>query len=125
MRILLVGNHWTPGPGGAEAMLVLTADLLRRAGHDVVPLALAEEGTLPTPVADLLPRSAKDAARTRLGEAGAGGGSGGGGVGRRVVPGRGAGGQGRRTTAPTGRRARTPRLRGPDPGRAGCPAPVP
>ena len=71
--MLLVGNHWTPGPGGAEAMLVLTADLLGRAGHDVVPLALAEEGTLPTPVADLLPRSATDAARTRPGEAWAGG----------------------------------------------------
>jgi glycosyltransferase involved in cell wall biosynthesis len=72
VRILLVGNHWTPGPGGAEAMLVLTADLLRRAGHDVVPLALAEEGTLPTPAADLLPRSGKDAARTKPGEAWAG-----------------------------------------------------
>ena len=72
MRILLVGNHWTPGPAGAEAMLVLTAELLGRAGHDVVPLALAEQGTLPTPVADLLPRSAKDAARTRPGEAWAG-----------------------------------------------------
>ncbi len=36
MRILLVGNHWTDGPGGAETMLVLTADLLRRAGHEVM-----------------------------------------------------------------------------------------
>ena len=56
MRVLLVGNHWTPGPGGAETMLVLTADLLRREGLDVVPLALAEKNTLPTPAADLLPR---------------------------------------------------------------------
>jgi hypothetical protein len=37
MRILLVGNHWTDGPGGAETMLLLTAELLRRAGHEVVP----------------------------------------------------------------------------------------
>jgi glycosyltransferase involved in cell wall biosynthesis len=55
VRVLLVGNHWTPGPGGAETMLVLTADLLREAGHEVVPLALAEETTLPTPARDLLP----------------------------------------------------------------------
>jgi glycosyltransferase involved in cell wall biosynthesis len=53
-------------------MLVLTADLLREAGHDVVPLALAEEATLPTPAADLLPRSAKESARTSMGEAWAG-----------------------------------------------------
>ena len=69
MRVLLVGNHWTAGPGGAETVLVLTADLLRAAGHDVLPLALAEDATLPTPLADLLPRSAKDAARTAVGEA--------------------------------------------------------
>jgi glycosyltransferase involved in cell wall biosynthesis len=69
VRVLLVGNHWTAGPGGAETVLVLTADLLRAAGHEVLPLALAEDATLPTPLADLLPRSAKDAARTAVGEA--------------------------------------------------------
>ena len=58
MRILLVGNHWTEGPGGAETMLVLTADLLRAAGHEVVPFAVAEERTLPTPVGFLLPTAA-------------------------------------------------------------------
>ena len=72
MRLLLVGNHWTPGPGGAETMLVLTEELLTDAGHEVVPFALAEERTLPTPAADLLPRWAKDEARTGLGEALAG-----------------------------------------------------
>ena len=72
MRVLLVGNHWTDGPGGAETMLVLTADLLRRAGHDVVPFAVAEERTLPTPVRDRLPPAAGSTARTRFGEAWAG-----------------------------------------------------
>jgi glycosyltransferase involved in cell wall biosynthesis len=72
VRVLLVGNHWTPGPGGAETMMVLTADLLRAAGHEVVPFAVAEEGTLPTPVRNRLPAPAGDGARTRFGEAWAG-----------------------------------------------------
>jgi len=72
MKVLLVGNHWTPGPGGAEAMLVLTADLLRDAGHEVIALALAEDDTLPTAAADLLPRWRAPTARTRAGEAWAG-----------------------------------------------------
>lgn len=72
MRILLVGNHWTQGPGGAETMLVLTADLLRRAGHDVVPFAVAEPRTLPTPVRSRLPAAAGSGSRTRFGEAWAG-----------------------------------------------------
>ena len=72
MRVLLVGNHWTDGPGGAETMLVLTADLLRRAGHEVVPFAVAEERTLPTPVRERLPVAAGSRARTRFGEAWAG-----------------------------------------------------
>src|SRR4051794_2146540 len=53
-------------------MLVLTADLLRAAGHEVVPFAVAEERTLPTPVHDLLPVAAGGSARTRFGEAWAG-----------------------------------------------------
>ncbi|MBW8764720.1 MAG: glycosyltransferase [Geodermatophilales bacterium] len=72
MRILLVGNHWTEGPGGAETMLVLTAQLLRAAGHEVIPFAVAEERTLPTPVRDRLPAAAGGGARTRFGEAWAG-----------------------------------------------------
>jgi len=72
VRVLLVGNHWTDGPGGAETMLVLTADLLRRAGHEVVPFAVAEEGTLPTPVLDRLPAAAGRGSRTRFGAAWAG-----------------------------------------------------
>ena len=72
MRVLLVGNHWTEGPGGAETMLLLTADLLRRAGHDVVPFAVAEPRTLPTPVRDRLPAAAGSGARGRFGEAWAG-----------------------------------------------------
>ncbi|MGY1691474.1 glycosyltransferase family 4 protein [Geodermatophilus sp. SYSU D01105] len=72
MRVLLVGNHWTPGPGGAETVLALTADLLRAAGHEVVPFAVAEAATLPTPVRDLLPAAAGSGARTRFGEAWAG-----------------------------------------------------
>ena len=65
MRVLLVGNSWTSGPGGAETVLVLTADLLRAAGHEVVPFAVAEERMLPTPVRDLLPAAAGAGARTR------------------------------------------------------------
>ena len=72
MRVLLVGNHWTEGPGGAETMLVLTADLLRAAGHEVVPFAVAEERTLPTPVRSSLPAAAGAGSRTRFGEAWAG-----------------------------------------------------
>jgi glycosyltransferase involved in cell wall biosynthesis len=72
VRVLLVGNHWTAGPGGAETMLVLTADLLRAAGHEVVPFAVAEDHTLPTPVRDRLPVAAGAVSRTRLGAAWAG-----------------------------------------------------
>ena len=72
MRVLLVGNHWTPGPGGAETVLVLTARLLQDAGHEVAAYALDEQRTLPTPAADLLPRWRKQEARTGIGEAVAG-----------------------------------------------------
>jgi glycosyltransferase involved in cell wall biosynthesis len=72
VRVLLVGNHWTQGPGGAETVLVLTAELLRAAGHEVVPFAVAEERTLPTPVRSSLPVAAGAGARTRFGEAWAG-----------------------------------------------------
>jgi glycosyltransferase involved in cell wall biosynthesis len=72
VRVLLLGNSWTHGPGGAETVLVLTAGLLREAGHEVVPVAVAEERTLPTPVRDLLPAAAGAGARTRFGEAAAG-----------------------------------------------------
>src|SRR3954453_15001333 len=53
-------------------MLLLTADLLRAAGHDVVPFAVAEDRTLPTPVRDRLPVAAGSRSRTRVGEAWAG-----------------------------------------------------
>jgi len=46
VRILLVGNHWTAGPGGAEAMLVLTADLLGRAAEPAEPPVVAYTGRL-------------------------------------------------------------------------------
>jgi glycosyltransferase involved in cell wall biosynthesis len=72
MRILLVGNHWTSGPGGAETVLVLSADLLRAAGHEVVPFAAAEVQTLATPVRDRLPPPAGRSARTGFGQAWAG-----------------------------------------------------
>src|SRR5206468_1715338 len=55
-----------------ETVLVLTADLLRRAGHEVVPFAVAEERTLPTPVRGRLPTAAGSRARTGCGEAWAG-----------------------------------------------------
>jgi glycosyltransferase involved in cell wall biosynthesis len=72
VRVLLVGNHWTSGPGGAETMLVLTARVLTAGGHEVIPFAVAEAGTLPTPARDQLPRAAGEGSRTRFGEAWAG-----------------------------------------------------
>jgi glycosyltransferase involved in cell wall biosynthesis len=72
VRILLVGNHWTQGPGGAETVLVLTAELLRAAGHEVVPFAVAEERALPSPVRDRFPAAAGSGSRSRFGEAWAG-----------------------------------------------------
>jgi len=72
VRVLLVGNSWTDAPGGAETVLRLTARLLTAAGHEVVPFAVAEERTLPTPVRDQLPAAAGSRSRTRFGEAWAG-----------------------------------------------------
>ncbi len=72
MRILLVGNAWTAGPGGAETMLVLTATLLREAGHEVEPFAVAGPRTLPAATSPAFPPAAGAAARTRAGEAVAG-----------------------------------------------------
>ncbi len=67
-----MGNHWTPGRGGAEPVLGLTAGLLAEAGHEVTAYALDEARTLPTAAADLLPRWTKEEARTGFGEAVAG-----------------------------------------------------
>ncbi len=72
MRILLVGNHWTAGPGGAETMLVLTSTMLRQAGHEVEPFAVTGPRTLPAATAGSFPRAAGEGARTRAGEALAG-----------------------------------------------------
>lgn len=48
MRVLLVGNHFRSGTGGAETVLVTTKELLEQAGCDVVPFAFAEPATEPT-----------------------------------------------------------------------------
>jgi glycosyltransferase involved in cell wall biosynthesis len=72
MRILLVGNHWTDGPGGAETVAVLSARLLERAGHEVVPFAVDQPEALPATSRDRFPRPAGAGARTKLGEAAAG-----------------------------------------------------
>ncbi|MEN3534711.1 glycosyltransferase [Microbispora sp. ZYX-F-249] len=67
MRVLLVTGHYTPGPGGAETVVALTERLLRDAGHEVVPFATAEPGTLATPWAAWFPPPAGAAARTEPG----------------------------------------------------------
>src|SRR3954447_15114407 len=72
MRILLVGNHWTAGPGGAETVLVLTGELLAARGHPVLPLAVDEAEALTGVTRDRFPRPAGARARTRAGEAVAG-----------------------------------------------------
>jgi glycosyltransferase involved in cell wall biosynthesis len=72
VRVLLVGNHWTAGPGGAETMLLLTAELLVARGHTVLPFAVREERSLPAPTRQLFPPPAGHRARTRAGEAVAG-----------------------------------------------------
>jgi glycosyltransferase involved in cell wall biosynthesis len=72
MRVLLIGNHWTPGPGGAETMLAGTAQTLRDQGHLVFPFAVRESATLDTPLIDLLPAAAGASARTRFAQAWAG-----------------------------------------------------
>src|SRR4051794_41981910 len=72
MRILLVGNHWTAGPGGAETVLVLTGELLAARGHPVLPFAVDEAKALTGVTRDRFPRPAGARARTRAGEAGAG-----------------------------------------------------
>src|SRR4051794_41570297 len=72
MRILLVGNHWTAGPGGAETVLVLTGELLAARGHPVLPFAVDEAEALTGVTRDRFPRPAGARARTRAGEAVAG-----------------------------------------------------
>jgi glycosyltransferase involved in cell wall biosynthesis len=72
VRVLLVGNHWTAGPGGAETMLVSTAGLLAARGHTVLPFAVAEERSLPASTRHRFPPPAGHRARTRVGEAAAG-----------------------------------------------------
>ena len=49
MRVLLLANHYRPGPGGAEAVLLATEALLRERGHEPVPFAVREPDTAPTP----------------------------------------------------------------------------
>lgn len=61
MRVLLVGNHWTAGPGGAETMLVATAELLAARGHTVLPFAVAEDGSLPAATRGRFPPAAAHA----------------------------------------------------------------
>jgi glycosyltransferase involved in cell wall biosynthesis len=67
MRVLLVTSHYKPGPGGAETVVSLTEQLLREAGHDVVPFAVAEPDTSPTPWLPWFPPPAGSGARTEPG----------------------------------------------------------
>lgn len=67
MRVLLVTSHYKPGPGGAETVVFLTERLLREAGHDVVPFAVAEPDTSPTPWLRWFPPPAGAGARTEPG----------------------------------------------------------
>jgi glycosyltransferase involved in cell wall biosynthesis len=67
MRVLLVANHYRPGPGGAEAVLLATEALLRERGHQPVPFAVREPDTAPTPWAAWFPPMAGTGARTEAG----------------------------------------------------------
>ncbi|MCW2899818.1 MAG: glycosyl transferase group 1 [Streptosporangiaceae bacterium] len=67
MRVLLLTSHYKPGPGGAETMVSLTEELLRGAGHEVVPFATAEPDTAPTPWAGWFPPPAGAGGRTEPG----------------------------------------------------------
>src|SRR5215218_297425 len=55
MRVLLLANHYRPGPGGAEAVLLATERLLRERGHQPVPFAVREPDAAPTPWAAWFP----------------------------------------------------------------------
>lgn len=48
MKVLLSTNHYGRMPGGAVAMAEMTHRLLERAGHEVIPFAIAEEGAHPS-----------------------------------------------------------------------------
>ena len=67
MRVLLLANHYRPGPGGAEAVLLTTEGLLRERGHQPVPFAVREPDTAPTPWAVWFPPMAGAGARTEAG----------------------------------------------------------
>jgi glycosyltransferase involved in cell wall biosynthesis len=67
MRVLLLANHYRPGPGGAEAVLLATEALLRQRGHEPVPFAVREPDTAPTPWAEWFPPMAGAGARTEAG----------------------------------------------------------
>src|SRR5215211_6507131 len=67
MRVLLLANHYRPGPGGAEAVLLASEALLRERGHQPIPFAVREPDTAPTPWAVWFPPVAGAGARTEAG----------------------------------------------------------
>src|SRR5829696_6108000 len=67
MRVLLLANHYRPGPGGAEAVLLASEALLRERGHQPVPFAVREPDTAPTPWTAWFPPVAGAGARTEAG----------------------------------------------------------
>ncbi|MGK5448189.1 glycosyltransferase [Streptomyces radiopugnans] len=67
VRVLLLTGHYTAGPGGAETVVALTEEVLRGAGHETVPFAVDEPGTLETPWRDRFPPPAGAGARTEPG----------------------------------------------------------
>jgi glycosyltransferase involved in cell wall biosynthesis len=67
MRVLLLANHYRPGPGGAEAVLLASEALLRDRGHQPIPFAVREPDTAPTPWTAWFPPVAGARARTEAG----------------------------------------------------------
>lgn len=49
MKVLLVNSYYRLAAGGAETVVLATQAQLERAGHEVVPFAIDEADTLPTP----------------------------------------------------------------------------
>ncbi|MDP8957762.1 MAG: glycosyltransferase, partial [Actinomycetota bacterium] len=49
MKVLLVNNQYRPVPGGAEAVLLRTEELLRGEGHETIPFSLRHPDTLASP----------------------------------------------------------------------------
>jgi glycosyltransferase involved in cell wall biosynthesis len=65
MKILVANKYWRP-QGGVEQHVFAVRDMLEARGHQVVPFAVLEPSTLPTPFASYFPRNADMRSRKPL-----------------------------------------------------------